>query len=119
MGAPQAPPWDTIFFGIHKETVLTQFRDKLQLYCCFIENILGIWLVNPNPAEDHRQWTLFVALMQDYYGLDWIFEKRPKEVNYMDMTITIRKDWIITLLYEKAMNLYLYIPPHSANRREG
>ena len=79
MGAPQAPPWDTIFFGIHKETVLTQFRDKLQLYCCFIENILGIWLVNPNPAEDHRQWTLLVALMQDYYGLDWIFEKRPKK----------------------------------------
>ena len=31
------------------------------------------------------------------------------------MTITICKDRIITSLYEKAMNLYLYIPPHSAN----
>ena len=36
-------------------------------------------------------------------------------VNYMDMTIAIRGDWIVTLLYEKAMNLYLYIPPHSAH----
>ena len=31
------------------------------------------------------------------------------------MTIAIRKDWIVILLYEKAMNLYLYIPTHSAH----
>ena len=31
------------------------------------------------------------------------------------MTIAIRGDWIVTLLYEKAMNLYLYIPSHSAH----
>ena len=29
------------------------------------------------------------------------------------MTISICKDWIIMSLYEKCMNLYLYIPPHS------
>ena len=33
----------------------------------------------------------------------------------MDMTIAIRKDRIITSLYEKSMNLYLYITPHSAH----
>ena len=31
----------------------------------------------------------------------------------MDMPITIREDWIVTSLYEKSMNLYLYIPPQS------
>ena len=31
MGAPPAPPWATIFFGIHEETVLTRFGHKLQL----------------------------------------------------------------------------------------
>ena len=31
----------------------------------------------------------------------------------MDMTISIREDLIITSLYEKAMKIYLYIPPHS------
>ena len=35
----------------------------------------------------------------------------------MDMIISIRKDRIITSLYEKSMNLYLYIPPHSAHPR--
>ena len=29
------------------------------------------------------------------------------------MTIAIREDQIITSLYEKVMNIYLYIPPHS------
>ena len=45
MGAPLAPPWATIFFGIHKETVLAQFGYKIQLYRRFIGDILGIWLV--------------------------------------------------------------------------
>ena len=76
MGAPPAPPWVTIFFGIHKETVLARFGPRLQLYRCFIDDVLGIWLVDPDPAEYIRQWTLFVALMQDYYGLEWIFEER-------------------------------------------
>ena len=50
MGVPPALPWATIFFGIHKETVLTQFRDRLQLYRRFIDDVLGIWLVDPDPA---------------------------------------------------------------------
>ena len=33
----------------------------------------------------------------------------------MDMMIEIREDWIITLIYEKEINLYLYTPPHSAH----
>ena len=32
MGAPPAPPWATILFGIHREAVLAQFGDMLQLY---------------------------------------------------------------------------------------
>ena len=63
MGEPSSPPWYTIFFGIHKETVLAQFVDRLQLYHRFIDNVLGIWLVDPNPAEYHQQWTVFVSLI--------------------------------------------------------
>ena len=33
----------------------------------------------------------------------------------MDMTIAIPEDRIVTSLYEKLMNLYHYIPPHSAH----
>ena len=111
MGAPPEPPWTTIFFGIHEETVLAIFSTRLQLYRRFIDNVLCILLVDPDPAKDSQQWTSFVALMQDYYGLEWIFEEISKKVNYMDMTISIHKGRIVTSLYEKAMNLYLYIPP--------
>ena len=105
MGAPPAPPWDTIFFGIHEETVLAGFGPRLQLYRRFIGDVLGIWLVDTNPVEDSLQWTMFVALMQYYYGLEWIFVEISKKVNYMDMTISICEDRIVTSLYEKYMNL--------------
>ena len=111
MGAPPAPPCAAIFLGIHKDTVLAQFRDKIQLYCSFIDDVLCICVVNPDPAEYHRQCTSLVALMQDYYGLEWICEERSDKVNYTEMTIAIREDWIITSLYEKSMNIYLYTPP--------
>ena len=48
MGVPPAPPWDTIFFGIHEETVIARFGDKLQMYRRFIDDVLGIWLVDPD-----------------------------------------------------------------------
>ena len=115
MGAPPASPWATIFFGIHKEAVLAQFGDRLQLYHRFIDDVLGIWLVDPESSDDHRKWTPLRLLMQDYYGLEWIFKECSDTVNSMDMTISIREDWIVTSLYEKPMNLYLYIPPHSAH----
>ena len=60
---------------------------------------------------------VFRHINADYYGLEWIFEERSKKVNYMDMTISIHEGRIVTSLYEKAMNLYLYIPPHSAHHQ--
>ena len=33
----------------------------------------------------------------------------------MDTTISIHKDRIVMSLYEKSMNIYLYIPYHSAH----
>ena len=112
---PPAPPWATICFGIHEEAVIAQFGDMLQLYHSFINNFLGIWLVDTDPAKDHRKWTAFRSLMQYYYDLEWIFKERSKTVNSMDMTISIHKDRIVTSLYDKVMNLYLYILPHSAH----
>ena len=63
MGALPAPPWVTIFLVIHKEAGITQFVYMLQLYCSFINDVLGIWLFNPDPSKYHQ-------LIQDYYGLE-------------------------------------------------
>ena len=53
--------------------------------------------------------------MQNYYRLEWIYEECSDNVKYMDMKITILRDRIVTWLYEKEMNLYLYTLPHSSH----
>ena len=125
MGAPPAPPWATIFFGIREEKVLARFGPRLQLYCCFIDDILGIWLVDPNPVEDSQQWTLFVALMQDYYGLEWIFEERSKKIKkgelYGHDDLDPRGSDRHVLIQEINESLFVYPspffpPPGSVNR---
>ena len=54
MGAPPALPWATIFFGIHEETVLARFGPRLQLYRRFINDVIGIWVVDPDQSKDIR-----------------------------------------------------------------
>ncbi len=43
------------------------------------------------------------------------FEEPSHEVTYLDLTITLKRGRISTKTYQKPMNLYLYIPPHSAH----
>ena len=63
MGAPPDPPWVKIFFSIHEEAMLAQFGDTLQLYCRFINNVLGIWLDDPDPAKDHQKMNcIYIAI---------------------------------------------------------
>mmetsp|Transcript_4359 Transcript_4359/g.9463 ORF Transcript_4359/g.9463 Transcript_4359/m.9463 type:complete len:207 (-) Transcript_4359:274-894(-) len=45
----------------------------------------------------------------------WEFSDRCDSLDYMDMQISIVNNQIVTGLHEKALNLYLYIPPHSAH----
>ena len=75
MGAPPAPPWATIFLSIHEEALLAKFGYRLQLYHCFIDDVLGIWMVDPDPDKYHIKWTASKSLMQDYYGLEWILKE--------------------------------------------
>ena len=54
--------------------------------------------------------------MISFPGLTWEFSKRSKTVDFMDMTITINNSNMIdNTLFEKRLNLHLYIPPHSAH----
>ena len=53
--------------------------------------------------------------MNAFPRLTWEFSERAKTIDFMDMTICINKsNNIETTLFEKRLNLHLYIPPHSA-----
>ena len=53
--------------------------------------------------------------MNNYPGLTWEFNPPSDKVDFMDLTISIHKGKITTSLFEKPLNLQLYIPPHSAH----
>jgi hypothetical protein len=53
--------------------------------------------------------------MNGAHGLTWEFSERSLQVDFMDLSITLHEGRITTSLYEKPMNLHLYIPPHSAH----
>jgi hypothetical protein len=53
--------------------------------------------------------------MNAFPGLTWESTRHGPTLDFMDLTLSIRIDRIYTTLFEKALNLYLYIPPHSAH----
>ena len=86
------------------------------LYKRFIDDVIGIWCPNKNPKRDALEWNEFRDKMNAFPGLTWEFSERSKSIDFMDMTISINiSNKIETALFEKQLNLHLYIPPHSAH----
>ena len=53
--------------------------------------------------------------MQTYHGIQWTFTEPSTKVDFLDITITIKDGTIATTLFEKALNLYLYISLQSCH----
>jgi hypothetical protein len=117
MGISPAPPWATIFYGVYEEQLITKWSERLMFFKRFIDDILGIWLCHPDPVENNRQWKLFQVDLDKWHGLTWGCTELSSTCNFMDLTLTIKSDKIITTVYEKEMNLHLYLPPHSAHAK--
>ena len=116
MGTPPAPMYANLFFAIHENRILPKFKQNILLHKRYIDDIFGIWIPSPDSRTDEEQWTKYKNEINTYHGLKWIFGPRCKRVDFLDITVTIDEDNTInTTLFEKALNLYLYIPPHSAH----
>ena len=116
MGTPPAPPYATIYYGIQEEKFLPHHSRRVIYYRRFIDDVIGIWCPNKNPQLDAVEWYEFKQKMNSFPGLTWEFSERSKMVDFMDMTITINNSNMIeTMLFEKRLNLHLYIPPPSAH----
>jgi hypothetical protein len=102
MGIAPAPPWATIYFAI-------------PFYKRFIDDIIGIWLCDPCPDTNEKEWIAFKNDMQQWHGLEWEFSTPSHSCTFMDLLLTLHHGKIMTTLHEKKHNLFLYIPPHSAH----
>ena len=110
MGTPPAPPYACLYYAVHEETLLEEFKENLFYYKRFIDDIFGIWKIT-DPITDDSTWQRFCQRLNDF-GLEWEVNERKHSVNFMDLTITMNNNRLSTTLYEKALNPYLYIPPY-------
>ena len=88
----------------------------------YIDDLFGVWDPLPDIEADNLAWANYQQNLDAYHGLCWDVFDRATTVNYLDITITITNGLINTDLYEKDLNLYLFIPPilhiHQASYQE-
>jgi hypothetical protein len=117
MGTPPACALATIYMAINGENdFINDFSGHLKYYRRFIDDAFGVWECHPDPAVDQHRFQQFILRMQTAPGLEWIVEPLSTQVNFLDLTISILPNCTFTTtLYEKDLNLHLYIPPSSAH----
>ena len=114
MGTPVACIYAILFFAYYERTILLRkYKKNLLLYVRQIDDIFGIWIENkdnPNAWEDFQQ------DLNSACKLEWTTTPLSKSVDFLDITIMLdKKGNISTKTFQKKMNLFLYIPPHSSH----
>ncbi len=115
MGTPPAPPYATIYYGKYEAEILETHKNSLLLYRRFIDDVLGIFLLSDDPSDTQARWETLQNDMNKSPGLSWEFSELTDRLDFMDLNLHLTNGKITTSLYEKPMNLHLYIPPHSAH----
>jgi hypothetical protein len=114
MGTPAACAYATISYGQHENSViLPNYAQQLLYYKRYIDDIFGIWLP---PKHNHlTKWNEFKQHLNSWGSLEWTIEGPSRRTNFLDLDISIKGNVITTSTFQKAMNLYMYIPPLSAH----
>jgi hypothetical protein len=109
MGTPPAPMYATLYYAIHELSFPKHLVAHMPLYKRYIDDTFAIWT---GTAAEFLELKLF---MNDFGILKWTFSDLCYKVDYLDMTIRLDGPHLRTTIFEKALNLYLYLPPHSAH----
>eukprot|EP00590_Aulacoseira_subarctica_P004296 CAMPEP_0172434678 /NCGR_PEP_ID=MMETSP1064-20121228/70754_1 /TAXON_ID=202472 /ORGANISM="Aulacoseira subarctica , Strain CCAP 1002/5" /LENGTH=451 /DNA_ID=CAMNT_0013182913 /DNA_START=373 /DNA_END=1724 /DNA_ORIENTATION=+ len=101
----------TIFWGyIERKRILPKWKHLLPFFKRFIDDKLGIWVGSTLEFEQ------FMIDLNSQGSLQWIASGLQSSVNFLDLTISFCQDNKLSFMtYQKAFNLYLYIPPSSAH----
>jgi hypothetical protein len=111
MGTPPTPMYATLYFAIHEDKIIRRFL-QLRFYRRYIDDGFGIWISN---RQDAKAWREFKQLFDTFGNLSWTFSPLETKIDYLDITIGLDSTGrICTTLFEKALDLYLYLPPHSS-----
>ena len=111
MGTAAACMYATLYYAEHeRDTILDIFRLCLLLYRRFIDDIFGIWI------GTDAEWDRFRNSL-NFGDLRWETSPLSTKVTFLDLTIEIDPTTrqLVTKTYQKPLNLFLYLPPHSAH----
>jgi hypothetical protein len=124
MGTPPAPMYATVYFAVFEIEIIPRFRENLVEYGRYIDDGFGIWQprAGDSSTTDLRRWNAFQRAINHAGAstlaarrLIWDFSPRQPSVDFLDLTINVNCGRLSTCLFEKALNLYLYLPPHSCH----
>jgi hypothetical protein len=115
MGTPPAPMYATLYFDIHEqETILRKYGRFFLFYKRYIDDVLGIWHC-ANENLDRRMWKSFQEDLDKFGQLHWEVSQRSDTAIFLDLQLTIKNVRVAYTLYEKPLNLHMYLPPHSVH----
>ena len=117
MGVPPAVAVANLYMADYDDRTTRNYltNGKLLYFKRFIDDIIGLWIMDPIEQHNEYLWRRFQERFNLETGLTWVFSDLSKEVVFLDMIISVNKGVISTTLYEKELNLHLYIPPFSAH----
>ena len=115
MGTSCACIYATIFFAyFERKVIFPKYAKNLLLYKRKIDDILGVWIADP---KNTKAWTEFKEVLNSISNLEWNTDELSGKVNFLDLSLWIDEgsNIIHYSTYQKPMNLFLYIPQHSAS----
>ena len=115
MGTSCACIYATVFFTYFERTILIpKYKNNFIMFKRKIDDIFAIWKPDPN---NPNAWDDFLLDLNSVCKLEWNTEELSNSVNFLNLTISIDEESrkIKYKTYQKEMNLYLYIPNHSAS----
>ena len=130
MGTPPATDYATLYYAIHELNVIKLFPE-IRYYCRYIDDGFCIWVPDSSKseAEDNARFEHFKSVINDFgtdheffsgednplHPLQWTFSNRSNYSIFLDLEIKLFTNRIATRIYEKELNLYLYLPAHSCH----
>ena len=111
--------WATIYFAVCKMgSLIPKYGSHMPLLIQLIHNIISIYIGD----LDRTTWEEFKEETNNFWILSWEFVDPVKSVDFLNLTISIKHNKIVTRTYQKAVNLCQYISPisnHSPKMMKG
>ena len=116
MGTPVAYMWSIIYYWWHeKHCLLPKYGSKIKLLKRFIDDMASVILIGGEDGMSALEWIEFKKDVNTFGILTWEIHEPSHTIDFLDLTVEIKDGSIVTRTYQKPMNLYQYIPPHSSH----